>query len=379
MSRRELARAQRVVVKIGTSLLTPTGDSVQTRRFASFARQIADEIKGKRAIVLVASGAVGLGTRRLGLSERPRSIPGKQAAAAVGQIDLCRRFERAFARQGLLVGQMLLDHAGFADRERFLNARRTLAQLLADGVVPIINENDSVATEELRFGDNDQLAAQVVNTCGADLLILLTDIDGLYDRNPSVAGAQRIAEVPEVTAKLLAIAGSEGSAMSTGGMRSKLLAARAASRFGVPTVIADGRARNVLRRILAGEDLGTRVQAAEESLSSRKHWIAFTLKPRGELTLDAGAVRALRERRASLLPAGVTAVAGKFGVGDPVACLTPDGEEVARGLVSYDARELERIKGQRTSRISEVLGYSNGDEIIHRDNLIVFQSGLPKG
>jgi glutamate 5-kinase len=379
MSRRELARAKRVVVKIGTSLLTPVGDAVQSRRFASFAKQIAAEIAAKRAIVLVASGAVGLGTRRLGLSERPRSIPGKQAAAAVGQIDLCRRFERAFARQDLLVGQMLLDHHGFADRERFLNARRTLAQLLVDGVVPLINENDSVATEELRFGDNDQLAAQVVNTCGADLLILLTDIDGLHDRNPSVAGAQRISEVSEVSAKLLAIAGGEGSALSTGGMRSKLLAARAASRFGVPTVIADGRARNILRRILAGEDVGTLVHAAEDSLSSRKHWIAFTLKPRGKLSLDAGAVRAVRERSASLLPAGVTAIAGRFRVGDLVACLAPDGEEVARGLVSYDARDLERIKGQRTSRISEVLGYSNGDEIIHRDNLIVFQPGLPKG
>lgn len=379
MSRLDLSRAQRVVVKVGTALMTPAGDAVQSRLFASFAKQIAAEMAAKREIVLVASGAVGLGTRRLGLKHRPRSIPGKQAAAAVGQIDLCRRFERAFARNGRLVGQMLLDHAGFADRERFLNARRTLAQLLADGVVPLINENDSVATEELRFGDNDQLAAQVVNTCGADLLILLTDIDGLHDRDPRLGGAQRVSEVAEVTAKLLASAGEEGSAMSTGGMRSKLLAARAASRFGVPTVIADGRARNVLRRILGGEDLGTLVLAAEDSLSSRKHWIAFTLKPRGRLSLDAGAVRALRERSASLLPAGVTEVSGRFGIGDLVACLTPEGEEIARGLVSYDARDLERIKGQRTSRISEVLGYSNGDEIIHRDNLIVFQPRVPKG
>ena len=371
MSRAGLARARRVVVKIGTSLLTPPGDAVGSRRFGSFAKQIAAEIAGRREIVLVASGAVGLGTMRLGLAKRPRSIPGKQAAAAVGQIDLCRRFERAFAREGLLVGQMLLDHAGFADRERFLNARRTLAQLLADGVVPIINENDSVATEELRFGDNDQLAAQVVNTCGADLLILLTDIDGLHDRDPREPGATRISEVGEVSAKLLAIAGGEGSALSTGGMRSKLLAARAASRFGVPTVIADGRARGVLRRILAGQDVGTLVRAATDSLSSRKHWIAFTLKPRGELSLDAGAVRALRERRASLLPAGVTRVSGRFGIGDLVACVTPDGEEIARGLVSYDAREIARIKGQKTAQIAELLGYSNGDEVIHRDNLIV--------
>jgi len=371
VTRGDLARARRVVVKLGTSLLAPKHGGVQTRRFSAIARQVSAEMKRGREVVVVSSGAVGLGTRKLGLAERPSSIPGKQAAAAVGQIDLCRRFERAFAREKLLVGQILLDHAGFADRERFLHARSTLQQLLADGVVPLINENDSVATEELRFGDNDQLAAQVVNTCGADLLILLTDVDGLRDGDPRSGRATRIAEVEEVTARVLALAGGEGSALSTGGMRSKLFAARAASRFGVPTVIADGRSQDVLRRILDGEDLGTLVRPAEEQLSSRKHWIAFTLKPRGSLSLDAGAVRALRERRASLLPAGVIEVRGRFGVGDLVACLAPDGGEIARGLVSYDAREIERIKGQRTRDISAALGYSNGDEVIHRDNLIV--------
>ena len=372
MKRADLTRARRVVVKLGTSLVAPQSGGVQTRRFAEIARQVASQMRAGREIVVVASGAVGLGTRRLGLAKRPSSIPGKQAAAAVGQIDLCRRFERAFARERLLVGQILLDHAGFVDRERFLNARRTLAQLLADRVVPLINENDSVATEELRFGDNDQLAAQVVNTCGADLLILLTDVDGLRDGDPRAGRATRVAEVDEVTPRVLALAGGEGSALATGGMRSKLLAARAASRFGVPTVIADGRRKDVLRRILEGDDVGTLVRPAEDQLSSRKHWIAFTLKPRGALQLDAGAVRALRERRASLLPAGVTDVRGRFGVGDLVACLTPDGDEIARGLVSYDAREIERIKRLKTAQIHETLGYSNGDEVIHRDNLIVF-------
>jgi glutamate 5-kinase len=371
VTRGELSRARRVVVKLGTSLLAPQNGGVQASRFSSMARQVAAEMRRGRQVVVVSSGAVGLGTRRLGLAKRPSSIPGKQAAAAIGQIDLCRRFERAFAREKLLVGQILLDHAGFADRERFLHARSTLQQLLADGVVPLINENDSVATEELRFGDNDQLAAQVVNTCGADLLILLTDIDGLRDGDPRSGPALRIAEVPEVTPRVLALAGGEGSQLSTGGMRSKLLAARAAGRFGVPTVIADGRRKDVLRRILDGEDVGTLVGPAEDQLSSRKHWIAFTLKPRGSLLLDAGAVRALRERRASLLPAGVTEVRGRFGVGDLVACMSPDGDEVARGLVSYDASDLERIKGQRTRDISAALGYSNGDEVIHRDNLIL--------
>jgi len=372
MKRADLSRARRVVVKLGTSLLTPQGRGVEARRFGAIARQVAAQMRGGREIVLVASGAVGLGTRRLGLARRPSSIPAKQAAAAVGQIDLCRRFERAFAREKLLVGQILLDHAGFVDRERFLNARRTLAQLLADRVVPIINENDSVATEELRFGDNDQLAAQVVNTCGADLLLLLTDVDGLRDGDPRASRAARVAELDEVTPRVLALVGASSSALGTGGMRSKLLAARAAGRFGVPTVIADGRRRDVLRRVLDGEDVGTFVRPAEDQLSSRKHWIAFTLRPRGALSLDAGAVRALRERRASLLPAGVTEVSGRFGVGDLVACLTPDGDEIARGLVSYDAREIDRIKRRKTGEIVELLGYSNGDEVIHRDNLIVF-------
>jgi glutamate 5-kinase len=372
VTRAELSRARRVVVKVGTGLLVPKSGAVQSRRFLSLARQIADEMRAGREVVLVSSGAVGLGTRRLGLAKRPVAIPAKQAAAAVGQIDLCRRFERAFAREKLVVGQILLDHSGFADRERFLNARRTLAQLLTDGVVPLINENDSVATEELRFGDNDQLAAQVVNTCGADLLILLTDIGGLYDRDPRLPGATRVAEVEEVTAKVLALAGADGSELGTGGMRSKLLAARAAGRFGVSTVIADGRRRDVLRRVFAGDDVGTLVRPAVDPLSSRKHWIAFTLKPRGTLSLDAGAVRALRERRASLLPAGVVSVTGRFGVGDLVACVAPDGDEIARGLVSYDAREIGRIKGRKTTEIQETLGYSNGAELIHRDNLIVF-------
>jgi glutamate 5-kinase len=359
VKRADLARARRVVVKLGTSLLAPQSGGVQAARFGAIARQVAAEMRAGREIVVVSSGAVGLGTRRLGLAKRPSSIPGKQAAAAIGQIDLCRRFERAFAREKLLVGQILLDHSGFVDRERFLNARRTLAQLLGDGVVP-------------RFGDNDQLAAQVVNTCGADLLILLTDVDGLRDGDPRSGRATRVSEVDEISPRVLALAGGEGTALSTGGMRSKLLAARAAARFGVPTVIADGRRRNVLRRVLAGDDVGTLVRPAEDQLSSRKHWIAFTLKPRGALVLDAGAVRALRERRASLLPAGVTAVQGRFGVGDLVACLAPEGDEVARGLVSYDAREIGRIRGQRTAQIEAMLGYSNGDEVIHRDNLIVF-------
>jgi glutamate 5-kinase len=361
-----------VVVKVGTSLLAPPGGGVHARRFSDLAADVCSLVDSGREVVMVSSGAVGLGARRLGLDGRPRSIPEKQAAAAIGQIDLCRRFERAFARRGRTIGQILLTHGGMAERELFLNARHTLNTLLGRGAVPVINENDSVATEELRFGDNDQLAAQVVNLCGADLLVLLTDIDGLHDRDPREPGARPIRELVEVTPEHLELAGGTGSALGSGGMRSKLEAARAAARYGASTVIADGKRRGVVARILAGEELGTLVHPAREQISSRKHWIAFSLKPRGTLQLDAGAVRALVERRASLLPAGVVRVEGEFGIGDLVRCLGPDGREVARGLISYGAAETRVILGQRSSRISELLGYTSGDWLIHRDDLIVF-------
>ena len=370
MTRRALRRAKRIVVKIGTSLLAPREGGVRSRRFSELADEITALIEAGREVVLVSSGAVGLGVRRLGLDTRPASIPEKQALAAVGQIDLCRRFERAFARHDRLVGQILLTHQGLADRERFLNARQTLHALLRSGVVPLINENDSVATEELRVGDNDLLSAMVVNLSGADLLIVLTDTDGLHDRHPSEPEAQRIAEIPEVTPRLLEMAApSEKGTLSSGGMRAKLEAARLAARYGVPTVIADGR-RGVLQKVLAGEDLGTHVHPAERQLSSRKHWIA-SLKPRGSLHLDEGAVRAIAERGRSLLPIGIVDVQGRFGRGDPVRCVGADGAEIARALSAYDAREVAVIKGQATPRIEPLLGYTNGDEVVHRDDLVL--------
>ncbi len=373
MIRSTLSRSRRVVVKVGTSLLTSPGGRVYARRFSSLAHDVAALVDAGREVVLVVSGAVGLGARRLGLDERPASIPDKQAAAAIGQIDLCRRFERAFAAHDLLVGQILLTHVGLADRERFLNARHTLQALLSARAVPLINENDSVATEELRFGDNDQLSALVVNACGADLLVLLTDVDGLHDRAPGTRGGRRIGELAEVTVEALELASTDPSPsrLGTGGMRSKLEAARSAGRYGVPTVIADGRRPGALSRVLAGEDVGTLVHPSERQLSSRKHWIAYSLKPRGALRIDDGAVRAIRERGRSLLPIGIMAVQGTFGVGDAVRCLAEDGGEVARGLISYDSRDLDRIKGHRTPRIPELLGYSNGAEVIHRDDLVV--------
>ena len=371
MKRSRLGSVRRIVVKVGTSLLTPPAAGVSTRRFSQLAGEIAALLDRGYEVVLVASGAVGLGVRRLGANSRPMSIPEQQAAAAIGQIDLCRRFERAFARRNRLVGQLLLTHRGLSQRERFLNARHTLQALIQAGAVPLINENDSVATEELRFGDNDELSALVVNSCGADLLILLTDTDGLHDRPPGESGARRIAEVEEITPHLLRLASGVGSELARGGMRSKLEAARVAARFGVPTVIADGRRRDTLHRIIQGEDVGTLVQPARNQLSARKHWIAFSQKTRGTLHLDAGAVRAVCERGGSLLPIGVVAAGGKFRIGDLVSCVAEDGREIARGLTSYDAFETELIKGHRTSQITKLLGYSNGSEIIHRDDLIL--------
>ncbi|MCZ6568943.1 MAG: glutamate 5-kinase [Deltaproteobacteria bacterium] len=371
MTRARLSSARRVVVKVGTSLLAPPQGGIHARRFFDLASEVVALMNERRQVMLVSSGAVGLGSRKLGLRKRPVAIPEKQAAAAVGQIDLCRRYERAFARHGRHVAQILLTHAGLADRERFLNVRHTLNSLLERGVVPIINENDSVSTEELRFGDNDLLSALVVNTCEAELLILLSHVDGLHDRSPDLPQAARIPEVKELSPEVMELASSDTSDLGTGGMRSKLQAARSASQFGVPTVIADGRRRQVLTRILAGEDIGTLIHAATRKLSSRKHWIAFSLKPRGTLYLDGGAVRALREKGRSLLPIGVVSARGKFGVGDLVRCVSESGEEVARGLISYDTKEVELIKGQRSSRILKLLGYTKGDEIIHRDDLVL--------
>jgi glutamate 5-kinase len=371
MSRAELGRARRIVVKVGTSLLADPAGGIKARRFASLANEIADLRSRGVETILVSSGAIGLGVRKLGLADRPRAIPQKQAAAAIGQIDLCRRFERAFARHDLMVGQILLTHQGLADREGFLNARHTLHALLEAGVVPLINENDSVATEELRFSDNDQLSAMVINLSAADLLILLTDTDGLHDRDPEAPGARRIEEVQEVDQEILGLAAARGSVAGTGGMRAKLEAAGSAARQGVATVIADGRRPGMIARILAGESVGTLVLSGGQRLSSRKHWIAYSLTPRGTLQVDDGAVRAVRERGRSLLAVGITAFQGQFGRGDAVRCVSPAGEEIARGLISYDARELGLICGQRADRISVLLGYSHGDEVIHRDDLVL--------
>jgi len=370
-------RASRIVVKVGSSILTAAG-AVRPRVFSELIRQVSELIDAGRQVVVVSSGAIAMGSHRLGWSHPGRSIPEKQAAAAVGQIALMERYRLGFARRGRQVAQVLLTRIGLDDRERYLNTDRTLTTLLKLGVVPIVNENDTVSTEEIRFGDNDNLSATVVNLIGADLLILLTDVDGLFREAPTAGKPMPplYGVVPQITPEIQHAAQGSAHAFGRGGMITKLEAAQKAALSGAATVIANGRRRDTLLRIAAGEAEGTLFlpRPPETRLGSRKHWLAFTARPHGDLLIDAGAAAALRERGRSLLPAGVSGVRGEFGIGDVVRCVDPAGREVARGLVAYSAAEITRIRGLSTRQIVPVLGYSNGSEVIHRDDLVVMRN-----
>lgn len=367
-------RAARIVVKVGSSILTADG-AVRPRVFTELIRQVAALSESGRKVVVVSSGAIAMGSHRLGWTHPGRSIPEKQAAAAVGQIALMERYRKGFAKHGIEVAQILVTRMGLDDRERYLNAEHTLRKLLELGVVPIVNENDTVSTEEIRFGDNDNLSATIANIVGADLLILLTDVDGLF-REPPRKGAPRppLYEVVErIDAAIERAAQGSGHAFGRGGMITKIEAAKKAALSGAATVIANGKSAGSLLRIAAGEAEGTLFLAGapDERLGSRKHWLAFTARPRGDLVLDDGAAAALCKHGRSLLPAGVTDVRGEFGIGDPVRCVDASGREVARGLVAYSAKEIVRIKRLSTRQITAVLGYSNGNEVIHRDDLVI--------
>jgi len=369
--RRCQREARRIVVKVGSSTLTRNG-KLRPRKFSELARSISEIADSGREVVLVSSGAIAAGSHRLGWDHSGRSIPEKQAAAAVGQIGLAEIYQRRFARHGRQVGQVLLTQSGLDDRERFLNARHTLQELLRLGAIPIVNENDTVATDEIRFGDNDKLSASIVNLIGADLLIILTDVDGLY-ASPPKAGRRRpklIDVVEEITSEIKDGAEGSSSNIGRGGMTSKLEAAQMAARSGAATVICNGQTPGALAQVAAGESLGTLFLPGER-MSSRKHWLAFTTRTRGTLSLDAGASKAVRTQGRSLLAAGITGVEGSFRVGDPVACLDPSGQTLARGLAAYGASEVARIKGLAATEIDRVLGYSNGAEVIHRDDLVV--------
>jgi glutamate 5-kinase len=367
-----LDKVRRLVVKVGSGLVSAPGTGADPARIAALAAEIAAVRQG-REIALVTSGAIMAGTARLALAERPRSIPEKQAAAAVGQSALMRQYEIAFAPHGITVGQVLLTAHDIGDRTRYLNARNTLLTLLRFGVLPIVNENDTVAVEEIKVGDNDNLSALVASLIDADLLVLLTDVDGLYTDDPSVsAAARKLDTVESVTDEIARLVWDRAGRVSVGGMATKLEAAQKAAASGIPMVIANGGASGVLCRLLAGEPVGTYFAPKADRLTARKRWIAFAVPPQGRLTVDAGALRALTQQGRSLLPSGVVDVEGDFAAGEVVAVVSQtDGKEVGRGLVNFDATELRKIRGVKTREIEVRLGYRSVDEVIHRDNLVI--------
>ncbi|MFN8542602.1 MAG: glutamate 5-kinase [Candidatus Binatia bacterium] len=367
---RLVRRVKRVVVKVGSNVLAgPKG--LRRARIRALAQEITGLVAAGRQIVVVTSGAVAAGATRLG-GRRP-GLEWRQAAAAVGQPSLMAAYERAFARYDRHVAQVLLTHADLADRRRWLNARHTLRALLALGCVPIVNENDTVAVEELKFGDNDDLSALTAALVEAELLVILTDVDGLFTADPRVdRHAMRVHVVHADDAHATRGAGPSRSDVGTGGMASKLAAARKAAAAGIATVITNGTRRGALAAVFDPDvEAGTLLLADGDPLARRKHWIAYTLKPAGTLHLDAGAERALRQGGRSLLPSGVRAVEGRFGVGDCVRCVGPDGREFARGLVSYAAAEIEKLKGAHTRDIEKRLGWKGSDEVVHCDDLVV--------
>jgi glutamate 5-kinase len=371
-ARRALPKVKRLVVKVGSGLISAPGRGLLPDRIGALADELAALAKDGREVVVVSSGAIASGMARLGLTQRPRSIPEKQAAAAVGQSALMWHYEQAFARHGIRVAQVLLTQEDISARPRYLNARNTLQVLLRFRVVPVVNENDTVAVEEIKVGDNDNLAALVAHLVDADLLVILTDVDGLYTGDPRVdPEARRLETVDAVTEEIERLVWDADGQVSVGGMSTKLEAARKVTSSGIPMVIASGRVPGTLRRVLRGEPLGTYFVPRGDRLAGRKRWIAFAVPPQGRLTVDAGARSALVERGKSLLPSGVVEVEGEFHAGEVVSLSAADGKEFARGLTNYDAAELRKIQGTKTKDLEERLGYKSFDEVIHRDNLVL--------
>ena len=362
---------RRWVVKIGSALVTGGGRGLASAVIAQWVDQMVALRARGVGVVLVSSGSVAEGMSRLGLGHRPEALYELQSVAAIGQMGLVQAYESCFQRHATCTAQVLLTHEDFSDRGRYLNARSTLRQLLRYGVVPVINENDAVATPEVRLGDNDSLAGLVANLVEAELLVILTDQPGLLDRDPRVDPAARLIEHGRAGDPALKAVAGEGGTLGRGGMRTKLKAAALAARSGTPTRIASGREPHVLVRLFDGESIGTLIEPGQAPLGARKQWLAGQLSVRGRLRIDEGAAKVLLESGRSLLAVGVRAVEGDFARGEVVACFDPSGAEVARGLVNYDAGETRRIMGQRSERIAELLGYVDEPELIHRDNLVL--------
>lgn len=372
--------ARRIVVKVGSSLVTDGGRGVDAEAIGNWARQLAALARQGRELLMVSSGAIAEGMKRLGWTARPTELHELQAAAAVGQMGLAQMYETRLAAHGMRSAQVLLTHADLADRERYLNARSTLQTLLALQVIPVINENDTVVNDEIKFGDNDTLGALVANLVDADAYVILTDQRGLYEADPRRDPAARFVE--EAVAgdpALEAMAGGAGTAIGRGGMLTKVLAARRAARSGTSTVIAWGREPDVLLRLAAGERIGTALVAATPKLAARKQWMLDQLQLRGAVVVDAGAAAKLRDEGKSLLPIGITDVQGEFARGDVIAVRAPDGTALARGLANYSAAETRLVARKPSSQIESLLGYANEAEMIHRDNLVLVQPGGAAG
>jgi glutamate 5-kinase len=369
-TRADIAAAKRIVVKIGSSSLTHETGRLDLGRIEKLARELSDLIASGKELVLVSSGAVAAGMGKLGLAERPRTIPEKQAVAAVGQGALIHIYAKIFAEYSQVVAQVLLTREDSVGRDRCLNSRNTLLTLIGMGVLPIINENDAVAVDELKIGDNDTLSAMVASLIDADLLIILSDIDGLYTANPaSDPDAAMVRCVPEITEAVEASCGGSGSQRGTGGMHTKVQAAKIATSSGIPMVIANSGLESVLRRLLSGEELGTLFQARENAHHFKKRWLSFGAKVEGSISIDAGCESSVLSGGKSILPAGVVSTEGDFEHGAVVRVLSASGRELGRGMVNYSSKELVRIKGRKSEEIAAILGVKAYDEAIHRDHL----------
>ncbi len=369
--RQQITQSRRWVIKIGSSLLTDDGRGLDRQAMETWVRQIAALSKRGYQMIVVSSGAVAAGMTRLGWKDRPTSIHRQQAAAAVGQSILVQAYEQQFQKYNLKTAQILLDHDDLSNRQRYLNARSTIKTLLGLHVIPVVNENDTVVTDEIRFGDNDTLGALVANLIEADTLCILTDQNGMYDCDPRAnALAKIIPECSAMDSQLDDMAGT-GGALGRGGMISKVRAARLAARSGANTVIVGGKIVDVITRLAAGETIGTLLYAGQQPLAARKRWLAGNLQPRGVLILDDGAVKVLREQGKSLLPVGVKGVVGDFTRGEMIVCRNGHGSEIARGLVNYSSDDARKIIGRPSTEIEKLLGYKDYDELVHRDNLVL--------
>ncbi len=369
MNRDAFSKSKRIVVKIGSSLLTNGGRGLNKKAIADWASQIATL---NRETILVSSGSVAEGVSRLGLKQRPTILHELQAAASVGQMGLIKTFEESFQKHNLHSAQVLLTHDDLSNRQRYLNARSTLLTLLKFNVIPVINENDAVATDEIRFGDNDTLAALVANLVEAELLIILTDQIGLFDSDPSInPDAQLITHLGVDSPLLDKVAGESKSGLGRGGMFTKVSAARLAARSGAPTVIASGEIKDIIHKIVAGEQVGTCLEPTIAPFVARKQWLAGQLQVTGQLVLDAGARNSLINSGKSLLAVGVKSASGNYSRGDLVSCITDDGTEIARGLVNYGLADTEKIMGKSSNEFQSILGYADDKELIHRDNLVI--------